>query len=126
MKKLTVILFLLLFALAVCANAEKKSENSLLYDQSVTYKGMFKSTQMFNRYERTKNWFPNKELKVLKEVSCGEARMALQRKGIWTGNLSDDGQCQDPGEAPQWATGNYLNFLSEKAQKSKQLPIKRD
>lgn len=123
MKKLTFILLFLLLAFAVSASAKKQVENPLVYDQDVVYQGQFKATQVYVRYDTNRFWYPSKRFESTRQIRCEEASLGIQG-GLWIGNISDEGQCEDPGEAPEWATGNYLNFLLEKSRALNPLPQK--
>jgi len=113
MKKTALILCLLLIGFAFCAQAAERAKGPHTYDQKTAYDGPFKSSLLFVRYERNNLWYPSKRFQSKSQISCAEAYLALQ-KGPWLGNLDDDGSCLGVEEAPQWATGNYLNFLFNK------------
>jgi hypothetical protein len=122
MKKTLFIVSLLLLGFSIGTHAQDQTDLAFSYNRDTVYQGPFSPSMVFNRYERIKIWFPSKRFESLQKISCTEARSALEQNGTWNGNLADDGQCLEPGEAPDWATGNYLNFLSEKTQRKKTNP----
>lgn len=115
MKTITILLIsTLLFCVALSVSAQDQPKDMFVYDHSSTYDGPFKSSALYKRGENKIIWFASGQLKSIREVSCTTARSSLQANGTWVGNLSLEGECLDPGEAPEWTTGNYLNYLSEK------------
>lgn len=113
------VLLLLLATLSNPAFSKDQTEKFLSFNNSTNYKGPFKSVQMFKRNEDRKIWFASKRFQSAREITCSVALATLRENGTWIGNLADNGQCLKPAEAPEWTTGNYLNFLSEKNNKQR-------
>ncbi len=111
------LLVLLLPGLALAAGKKNKgetpkSETVAEYQPDGRYAGIYKWERLYILSSRTKTWFASKAPKVWGTLPCQSARVALREKGHFLGNLSDDGRCLGDAEAPQWASGNYLNFMT--------------
>ncbi len=79
------------------------------YDPAEVYKGSHETQHVYKVVLGQQMWKPNRRPAMLREVSCRDARRALEQQGVWTGRLGNDGSCKG-GDETQWATGNYLNF----------------
>lgn len=113
MKKLALLFLVLLLFVAVtplCAQNLTKEQPIYLHD--VIYEGSFKTYQLYNRSEIKRIWYESKRPRTVDQLVCSEANTRLLSIGVWVGNLSDDGKCLGYAEAPEWTSGNYLNFLS--------------
>jgi hypothetical protein len=55
-------------------------------------------------------WRPNLKPEHLRNVTCSQAKRALEQDGTWYGRITRNGGCGN-GDDTTWATGNYLNFL---------------
>jgi len=111
MRTLLIVLALLLLA-ASPALAEKKETAE--YDGTLHYKGIYKPARLYQLDERSQIWYAAKRPVLWEKMLCDKARSILRTKGKWRGNLSDAGACLGDAEAPLWATGNYLNYLTTK------------
>lgn len=88
---------------------EAHAEEAGSYDATVVYSGMFESEQIYKIVLGPGTWAGSRRPARSKEVTCRDARTALERKGWWTGPLNADGACGS-GEPSDWALGNFLNF----------------
>lgn len=75
-----------------------------------TYTGFYQPQRVYTLNPSTGLWSPEKRATTA-AYPCRSARFELEQKGTWTGNLDDQGRCVGNAEAPQRATGNYLNYL---------------
>ena len=116
MKKMTFLFTVsLLFTLAISASAQEqtqdKKQDPFIYRHSINYSGNFKTDHVYLYNKADHIW---QDFKTMDQFKCYDAKAALQITGKWVGNLSDDGQCLGDAEAPEWISGNYLNFRHEK------------
>lgn len=111
--------FFLLSGLTYALDLDKV-EKLPSYDYQVKYEGPFKTNQLYNRTEINIIWTNIKRPDGLSNIQCPEAINTLKTIGFWLGNLSDRGECLGNAEAPEWTSGNYLNFLSFKRKLEKQ------
>ncbi|MFZ5876901.1 MAG: hypothetical protein ACOYXU_10905 [Nitrospirota bacterium] len=74
---------------------------------------MFESARIYHITHHTEGWAGSKRPALLNQITCREARTALQERGFWRGPLSVTGGCGS-GEPTEWATGNFLNFQSNR------------
>lgn len=118
-KMLKIGLFLLFFSLGfvplTLASAPGKEQTQVPGDYlpENTYTGFYRPQRVYIFNPNTRMWSPEKRAKTA-NYSCIRARLDLEQKGIWTGNLDDQSRCIGDAEAPQRATGNYLNYLQQK------------
>jgi hypothetical protein len=117
MKKMLRIglLFLLLglvYTSLALASAQRDEEAQPLaeYLPENTYAGFYQPQRVYKLNSSTGLWSPEKRATTA-AYPCTSARLDLEQKGTWTGNLDDQGRCVGNAEAPQRATGNYLNYL---------------
>jgi hypothetical protein len=82
-----------------------------VYTSEYQYAGIYDRTRLYRRYPGAIEWRAGREPALLEEVTCGSARGRLARYGIWSGALHADGTCWN-SEPQDYATGNYLNYLS--------------
>jgi hypothetical protein len=112
MKYITSILVCLLIFTNLSTFTAKAEDTT--YDYTQTYDGRFQSDRLFQRDERKPIWRPNPgSPQLISEITCDDALDALHETGIWTGNLSDEGECLGSAEAMERTTGNYLNYLHQ-------------
>ena len=104
------LLALLLPVLSAAAD-ESASKAQPTYQPSHHYKGIYVGARLYQLDARTDTWLAHRQPPVWKGLRCRDAAFTLREKGIWTGNLSERGECYGYEEAPTFATGNYLNFL---------------
>lgn len=100
-----------LFILAIPVYAQNQTEGSYLYNHNIKYDGSFEANRVYLYNEADGIW---QTFKSMNQFRCYEARTSLVSKGTWIGNISDEGQCLGSAEAPEWTSGNYLNFKHEK------------
>jgi hypothetical protein len=79
------------------------------YDPSEVYKGSHEPQRVYQLVQGPQTWKPNRRPTLVREVTCRDARRALEQQGVRTGWLTQNGSCKS-GDDTQWATGNYLNF----------------
>lgn len=108
-------LLLLLFGLVAipCTQAAESDETADMlaeYLPENTYTGFFLPQRVYQFNPNNGMWSPEKRATTA-AYNCLRARLDLERKGTWTGNLDDQGRCIGKAEASQRATGNYLNYL---------------
>ncbi len=124
MKKGSAIVFIITLVSFACitvqaAQRDSKDKDSAAmklssYHAGYSYQGPFKTKEVFIRGEGKVIWYLSSQFNKIDQITCREASSALRNEGTWIGNLDDNGQCLDPGEAPEWTSGNYLNYLTEK------------
>jgi hypothetical protein len=85
------------------------------YNHLATYKGIYEPKRIYKRTAPSGGWTGNRNPSHLNQVRCPEAYAALNAGRLWTGNFSKDGSCGNPAEPPEWALGNYLNYLNAAA-----------
>ena len=112
-KTISLLAVMLLFGLIAPAFAQDQKEEQPIYNHNTIYAGSFTARQLYLRGENKTIWDSSNRPKSIKDLGCDKAYTSLRDSGIWIGNLSDSGQCLGSGEAPEWTSGNYLNFLSE-------------
>lgn len=115
MKFLTLLLTSLIFISTVVSAAETTVEDlskNLSYDYLTNYDGSFKTNRLYLRTEINQLWSRSNRPKTLSEIICTESLNALRANGTWIGNLSNGGKCLGYAEAPEWTTGNYMNFIT--------------
>ncbi|RKX24149.1 MAG: hypothetical protein DRP47_11820 [Candidatus Zixiibacteriota bacterium] len=112
MKKmlLPLVVSFLLF-LSISAFAQNQTEDLYIYNHNTKYDGSFDAERVYLYNDADGIW---QGFKTMRQFKCSDARRALISTGSWVGNLSDDGQCLGDAEAPEWTSGNYLNFRHEK------------
>ncbi|ORJ59136.1 hypothetical protein [Geothermobacter hydrogeniphilus] len=112
MKYLALIpLFLLLMTIPSLATDDGGDD---AYISTTPYPGIYQADRLYQYDDREQIWYGAKRPKLWTTLPCDQARTTLRERGSWTGNLSDSGQCLGDAEAPTWASGNYLNYLTEK------------
>jgi hypothetical protein len=79
------------------------------YDPGKIYTGAYEPQRIYKLVQGPQEWRPNRRPMLLREVTCRDARRALEDKGTWTGRLAQDGSCRT-GDETEFATGNYMNF----------------
>jgi hypothetical protein len=79
------------------------------YDPSRVYTGAHEPQRIYKLDQSAGMWRVIQRPALLREVSCRDARHALEQDGVWTGWLASDGACRVADDT-RWATGNYLNF----------------
>jgi hypothetical protein len=79
------------------------------YDPSKVYEGAHEPERIYNLVPDIGVWQANYRPALLQEVTCRDAKRALEQQGVWLGWLAQDGACRS-GKGTRWATGNYLNF----------------
>jgi hypothetical protein len=82
------------------------------YDPDTTYTGVHDPKRIYRVVLGVQTWRANLRPERLRDVSCSEAKLALERKGTWFGRITAKGDCVN-GDPTDWATGNYLNFLEQ-------------
>jgi hypothetical protein len=102
-------IFTLIVSLLLCTIQTFASESG--YNYSQTYEGRFESDLLFQRDSRMPIWRPTHS--SISEISCDEAIDSLHETGLWTGNLSKEGECLGSEEAMEQTYGNYLNYLHQ-------------
>lgn len=85
------------------------------YQPEVEYAGLYKAERLYQFNPHVEAWYSSKTLKTVDSLSCAAARRALSIQGEWIGVFSDNGGCAGTAEGQRWVTGNYLNYLIEKA-----------
>lgn len=115
MKKRSIIVLLILgfmfFGAALSSAKESNSEQE--YMAEVNYPGFYVNNRVYILNSVDQTWYPD-DRKWVKAFNCQRARLDLESLGFWVGNLDNDGRCDGDDEAPQRATGNYLNYLVSK------------
>jgi hypothetical protein len=101
-------------ALSLLLNCPLFAEETTVddYDYTQTYDGRFESDQLFQWSTNRPIWLPTRE--NISDITCDEALDSLHQTGVWTGHLSDEGECLGTAEAPQRSCGNFLNYLHQK------------
>ena len=104
MKKVLMLALLILlgFPLATLADG---------YQPDKTYEGLFVNDRLYRLDNRSSMWSPDRAYTHADSFKCFAARNELSTKGTWTGVVITDYNCAANDEAPQRATGNYLNYL---------------
>ena len=105
------IVLLLVLVLPTLTLADKPAATASEYQAEERYAGTFKWERLYKFHDQKQTWFASKNPRVWSTVPCYVARDALRITGHWLGNLAEDGTCAGYAEAPEWAAGNYLNFL---------------
>jgi hypothetical protein len=82
------------------------------YSPDVSYRGRHDPNRIYRVELGLKMWRPNPKPEVLRNVTCGQAKRALEQDGTWYGRITRNGGCGS-GDDTTWATGNYLNFLEQ-------------
>lgn len=112
MKKMTLLLAIaLLLVFVIPVYAQNQTEGLYVYNHEIKYDGSFETELVYLYNEADAIW---QTFMAMKQFKCYEARNSLMSKGTWIGNISDDGQCLGNAEAPEWTSGNFLNFRHEK------------
>lgn len=104
MKKILMLALLTLLGLPLAALADG-------YQADKTYEGLFVNNRLYRLDNGSAMWSPDRVYKYADSFKCFAARNALHEKGTWTGVVISDYSCAANDEAPQRATGNYLNYL---------------
>jgi hypothetical protein len=78
-------------------------------------------SQLYKRTEINQIWSVSNRPKTLSDLTCNKSHETLITLGTWIGNLSDNGECLGYAEAPEWTTGNYLNYLSVKTKQKNEM-----
>ena len=81
------------------------------YQPDQTYSGLFVPNRIYKYNQPFKMWNPDRKYPKVNSFTCQTARSAFSQTGTWTGVIHPDGSCGLNEEAPQRATGNYLNYL---------------
>lgn len=92
------------------ASDEGRGSAHAQYESEMEYSGRYRVEGLYMRRSSTKAFTGYQDPSRLSALHCLDARLALESKGRWKGNLNADGTCADPGDPAQWVTGNYLNF----------------
>jgi hypothetical protein len=98
------------FILKVADNPKNEGILGTQYNPMVSYPGDFEADQIYRKNLSTGAWKSRSRPAHLKDVSCFEAKSQLSERGLWKGNLNQDGSCGGSAEASDWAVGNFLNF----------------
>lgn len=93
---------------ARAADSQSSTESATTYNPQTVYSGIFDATRLYWRYSST-FWKGGAQPARLQNVTCGEALLALEEVGQWTGALNRNGSCAN-GDPRIWATGNFINF----------------
>jgi len=82
------------------------------YNPKIDYAGDYRPMIVFFRNSSNDNWHRRPRLDRLRRITCQDALDALNKTGLWRGDLNLDGSCHGtPGiESPEWALGNRLNY----------------
>lgn|GEM_PF-1332118 len=96
--------------LVVADNSKKETTVDAPYNPMVSYPGKYEADQLYRKNLSTGAWKVRSHPAHLKDVNCFEAKAKLGERGLWKGNLNQDGSCEGSGEASDWAVGNFLNF----------------
>lgn len=80
-----------------------------VYQPGKVYAGTYESDRLYYRYPKSFWRYNAHPALFVREITCYQARVALERFGFWTGALNRDGSCAD-GDPRLWASGNYINF----------------
>lgn len=115
MKKIILLsVFALVSTFVLPVYAQNQKDELSIYNHNIKYHGSFETDRVYLYNEADAIW---QGFKTLNQFKCYEARTALTTTGAWVGNISDDGQCLGAAEAPEWTSGNFLNFRHEKINK---------
>jgi hypothetical protein len=115
MKKMSWVLLVMVVSVVFAVSGVAQQKNTALpgagYRPQVNYQGAYKSNLIFFRYSKKDAWRRKPRMDSLKSVSCQNALDRLNSIGKWQGNLNPDGSCGgNNNEAPEWATGNRINY----------------
>ncbi len=115
MKKISWVLIVMVvsvfFAVSGVAQQNNKALLGTSYRPQVNYQGAYKSNLIFFRYTKRDAWRRKPRMDSLQSVSCQNALDRLNSIGKWQGRLNPDGSCErNNNEAPEWATGNRINY----------------
>jgi hypothetical protein len=83
------------------------------YNPEEVYPGMFESARLYKVVLHTQGWAGSRRPARVNQITCRDARTALEKRGFWRGQLSVTGVCGS-GEPTEWATGNFLNFQASR------------
>lgn len=92
----------------IASNADRR----VVYDPEEIYAGVYAPDQLYRVVLGSERWAGSRRPARVREVTCRDARHALERNGFWTGPLDPDGSC-GAGEPTDWATGNFLNYQAD-------------
>ena len=82
------------------------------YNPDTVYQGGHDTKRLYRVVLGLQTWRANVRPERVRDVSCRQARLALEQSGTWFGRIMQNGDCTD-GDPTNWATGNYLNFLEQ-------------
>lgn len=82
------------------------------YDSDTIYAGVHDPNRIYRVVLGSDRWAGARHPARVRDVTCRDARNALERRGAWTGQLNANGTCGS-GEPTDWATGNFLNFQAD-------------
>lgn len=108
----TAVLFLALLLPAMVLAADYQSDQQ--------YGGFYANARIYKLNKNFRMWDPDRQYPNMNSFKCQLAADAFAKTGTWTGVVYSDGTCAENAEAPQRATGNYLNYLQSVAAGEKQ------
>jgi hypothetical protein len=79
------------------------------YTPTAVYEGVFEPNRLYKVVHGSGSWGGSPRPSRVRDVTCRNARTALEHEGFWKGALISTGACGS-GEPTEWATGNFLNF----------------
>lgn len=79
------------------------------YTPTEVYEGVFEPNRLYKVVHALGSWGGSPRPARVRDVTCRDARTALERQGLWNGALTAAGACGS-GEPTEWAAGNFLNF----------------
>lgn len=112
MLRTALVIFLVVGCVSVASGATGKSSAGAGYQTRLVYAGPFTADRLYQLDAARETWFASSAPKYWAKLPCLTARVDLEELGEWVGNLTEAGACAGTIEAPRWATGNYLNFLT--------------
>jgi hypothetical protein len=102
--------------LPLCAAIVYSSSTSEIEDYVATqfYDGRYSTSQLYVRPAPLTPWQSGKITVDVTQLQCSDAADRLRTHGLWSGQLSVTGTCDDADtETLIWTTGNYLNYRSK-------------
>ncbi len=94
------------------SNQDRASDDGA-YHPEETYQGVYAPSQLYRIVFGTDTWAGSRRPARVNQITCRDARTALEQRGFWRGQLSVTGACES-GEPTEWATGNFLNFQTNR------------
>jgi hypothetical protein len=95
--------------------AEQLSLPASVYSPTQIYSGIYTPDRIYYFDRADDVWYADRVFKTLAAIKCPEALQDLGTLGVWSGALKSQGVCAVPDEVIRRATGNYLNFMIEQA-----------